>query len=151
VDVGEAVSVVLLADVVVAVPVAGNSVTVVVVAVGDDDAELVSVVANMVEKEPPEVVSGSVSVLTMTEAPEAAESSVNVMATPDMIVTVTDTAASACTTPESTSAFSTAAAVVVRVDEPSKVTRAFSATHDRLAVLNLERIVVAERGREKLV
>jgi hypothetical protein len=139
--------------VLVAVSVAVVSVPTVVVAVAVAVALAVSVVAKMVEKLP--VLSGSVRVLTMMDASVAAESRVKVMATPDIIVTVTGTAAAASTTLASTSPSKTAAelvvVVVVRVDDPSKVTSAFSATHERLAELNLERIVVAERGTEKLV
>lgn len=143
--------------VVVAELVAVVSVPVVVVAVGVVVSLLVSVVAKIVEKLPPEVVRGSVKVLTTIEASVAAESRVKVMATPDMIVTVTGTASLASTKFASTSSSNIAALLVVvvvddsRVDDPSKVTRAFSATHERLFALNLDRIVVAERGMEKFI
>lgn len=150
VDVGEALlAVAVVADAVVSVP--AVAVAVVVVAVGVDEALPVRVVAKMVENEPPDVVRGSVRVLTKTDTSVAAESNVRVTSTPDMMVTVMETAASACTTLESTSTSRTAALVVVRDDEPSNVTSAFSATQERFAELNLDRIVVADSGREKFV
>jgi hypothetical protein len=71
---------------------------------------------------------------------------------PDRMVTVTGTAALICASPESESEPDAAARDKASVleDWPLKVTNAFSAMQERFAELNLDSIVVAERGMEKL-